>query len=280
MAAFAPRSLFSSSVDPSAGHAELERTLDGTIAAAPTEGGGAFDAEAFAKACQMAKLASINFVPAPPALPLLVKAAARDAAAAVHILVAAKADLNVADVTGTTPCFAAAKEEAHAALLVLIAAGADIHRARTSGATPLYIAAQQGAQRCLASLIEAKADVNAPKEGGFTPACVACMRGRGKSLDTCVGRKHSQPSPRVLSFGSSVHAPPALLLGVRYSTPPRRPRPRARRLLAARADPDVAFSVADRFTPLMLAAHFGQLELLEALVRAGAQLTRRDAQGR
>ena len=186
------------------------------------------DAAGLTKAIQGIKATTINLVPSSGGTPLLHAAAAADAADCVQALIVAKADINLQDSSGATPCFMAVQNDAHAALTWLLGVGADLDKPRKSGATPVYVAAQNGTARCLKSLLDANADPNAPKEGGFTPTAVACLRGRAESLAM---------------------------------------------LIEAQANINIAATVADRFTPLMLAAHCGHDKLLEALLSAGASVT-------
>jgi len=125
---------------------------------------------------------------APPAdkMPLLFLTVMHDQAECTRLLLAAKADANVADATGSTACYLAARNDAASCLELLVGAGADVGRARRSGATPLYVATQNDSRRCLRLLVEAGADLNAPKEGGFTPLCIGTLRNRKECVELLV----------------------------------------------------------------------------------------------
>ncbi|KAL1527169.1 hypothetical protein AB1Y20_015849 [Prymnesium parvum] len=181
------------------------------------------------------RAATLNHVPDAPSLPLLLLAAMHDADGCVDVLLAAKADPNVADAAGTTACYIAARNDASRTLARLLAAGADANKPRASGATPLYVASQNDARAAVRALLQGGAAADAAKEGGFTPLHIATLRNRKE----CVSA-----------------------------------------LLHARADVNRPYAVADRFTPLMLAAHCNFVEVLGVLVGAGAELGSRDAQGR
>ena len=216
-------SLFTTSTDPAAAFEQLASV--------------AGNHESLAAACKAltprALESALKYAPA-TSKPLLLQAAALNAAPTVKVLLEARASPDLADSTGATACFIAVQAEAHETLAVLIAAGADVQRPRNSGATPVYIAAQQGAQRSLMTLLQAHASPATCKEGGFAPLSIACLRGRTECAEL---------------------------------------------LLTARADCNHAYTIADRFTPLMLAAHLGNTSLCETLLRHGATLRAHDASG-
>ena len=147
----------------------------------------------------------------------------------------ARAEVDLADASGATAAFLAARNDAAPCLELLVGASADLNRARASGATPLYVAAQNDSRRCLGTLLAAGADANLAKEGGFTPLCIGVLRGQKEVVAT---------------------------------------------LLRGRADADQPYTIADRFTPLMIAAHLGHVEIATLLAQNGASLGRRDAAGR
>jgi hypothetical protein len=91
-------------------------------------------------------------------------------------LIAAGADVNIADNDGWTPVYIAARNWSDGCLSQLIEAGADVNIADNDGETPVYIAAFHGKEAVLAQLIEAGADVNIANICGRTPLQVATSR--------------------------------------------------------------------------------------------------------
>ena len=117
------------------------------------------------------------------ATPLLRAAKAADIPA-MKLLLAAKADVNLATRAGITPLLAAAgsgskeedttgrfktEEEAIQAIELLIAAGAGINHATGAGQTALHASAQWGWEKVVQYLVDRGANLNAQDARGFTP---------------------------------------------------------------------------------------------------------------
>ena len=115
--------------------------------------------------------------------PLLRAAKAADIPA-MKVLLAAKADVNLATRPGITPLMAAAgmgtkeedstgrfktQEEANEAIDLCLAAGANINAPGTQGQTALHAAAQMGWDKVVEHLIAKGANVNAKDQRGYTP---------------------------------------------------------------------------------------------------------------
>ena len=108
----------------------------------------------------------------------------------VKLLIAAKADVNVADKTdGVTPLYMAS-QKGHAEIVrLLLAAKADVNVARkTDGVTPLSMASQGGHAEIVKLLIAAKTDVNAArKTDGVTPLGIALQESHTEIVKLLAG---------------------------------------------------------------------------------------------
>jgi len=91
---------------------------------------------------------------------------------------AGKLDVNsVKDQHGATPVYMAAQRGHEAVLETLIAAKANIDQADLRGVTPLCVAALYGHERAVKTLISARAKVNLASIDGLTPIYVAASSG-------------------------------------------------------------------------------------------------------
>merc|ERR1711865_177850 len=91
--------------------------------------------------------------------------------------IAAKAELNQAMDTGSTPLYIAAQKNSTDCAQLLIAAKAELNQAENDGCTPLYIAAQENSTECAQLLIAAKAELNQAANNGVTPIGIAASNG-------------------------------------------------------------------------------------------------------
>ncbi len=101
---------------------------------------------------------------ASPATPELLAAVRTGDTAAVRALVRKHADVNAADVDGTTALHWAARADDQATAALLVSAGSDVNAANRYGATPLSIAARNGNAALLRLLIDAGARTGAADE--------------------------------------------------------------------------------------------------------------------
>eukprot|EP00966_Prymnesium_polylepis_P045066 1044416-Prymnesium_polylepis.2 len=113
----------------------------------------------------------------------LAQAAFNGHPAVVELLVNAKADVERADATGTTPLLFATQGGHASVVAKLLLAGANPNVARTTNqATALHVAASVGKTPAFrdvcALLIKHGADVNAVRNGGDTPLTIAVANGR------------------------------------------------------------------------------------------------------
>ena len=137
-----------------------------------------------------------------------------------------------------------------------------------TGATACFVAAQNGANETLAVLIAAGADIERARTSGATPVYIAAQQGTLPCLSTLLDAK---ANPSTCKEGGFAPLSIACLRGRGECV---------ELLLGARAAVDYAYTIADRFTPLMLAAHLGSTSMIEMLIRHGASLRKRDASRR
>jgi uncharacterized protein len=101
---------------------------------------------------------------ASPATPELLAAVRTGDTAAVRALVRKHADVNAADVDGTTALHWAVGADDRPTAALLVSAGSDVNAANRYGATPLSIAARNGNAALLRLLIDAGARTSAAEE--------------------------------------------------------------------------------------------------------------------
>ena len=169
------------------------------------------------------------------------------------------------------PLLIAAAAGNHAeSVSLLLAAKADVDVTDgVTGATACFAAAQADATAVLSVLILANADINKPRgSSGATPLYMACQSGHVSTVRQLLAANARLDQPKQGGF-TPLHIACMRQRVECVSV-----------LLEARADADAAYGVADRFTPLMLAAHFDHAELVQLLLGAGASMRLRDAQGR
>ncbi len=118
---------------------------------------------------------------AAPAVPLVDAAKAEDAAA-VRALLEQQADVNAAEVDGTTALHWAAYQGDAETARLLLAAGARTGVANRYGVTPLALAAERGDARIVGALLDAGADPNATLPEGETVLMAAARAGAVDAL--------------------------------------------------------------------------------------------------
>lgn len=97
---------------------------------------------------------------------------------AIHLLVAAGADIEAKEMRGQTPIHFAARRGHLAAVNLLATLGADVDSADNRGKTPLRTAAKYGHLSLVSSVIALGANVNAQDAKKQNPYFVACLQGR------------------------------------------------------------------------------------------------------
>jgi ankyrin repeat protein len=170
----------------------------------------------------------------------------------VKLLLDHGADVNVVSNAGRTPLLVATMSDPSAeAVKLLIAHGADVHAADKLQATALHTAAVAADIETLRVLLDAKLDVNARDATNFTPLMVAAAHGHVDAVKLLLSRGAHVND--VSGDGEVItHAPARAKNGM------------------------LAFGA---FTPLLLAAPGGSLDLIKALLDAGADASAKDLRG-
>ena len=216
-------------------------------------------------------------------------AAMRGDREAVRTALARKADVNAAQVDGTTALhWAVERDDVELAELLLIA-GAHVSARTREGVTPLRLAAINGNARMLGRLIKSGADPNAPLTPARDTALMLAARtgktdairllleagadinaqeiwGGTTALMWAVAEGHAEAARLLASAGADVNARSHYVAaangrGFEGRTPS-----------ASRTEEKVEEFASGWLTPLMFAARDGGLELARILVGAGADV--------
>ena len=195
----------------------------------------------------------------------------------VQVLVYAGANLRATTRLGAyTPLMMAAQAGHSAAVAALIAGGADVKATSTTGTTPLMFAAQSGDTRTVTMLVEGGSEVNARETAmGQTPLMFAVAYNRVDVVRLLAAR------------GADVQATSKVVDLTKLSSPeeessrPRRQGPDSGE--GGQRPPDVAgvtrqyrynelVGTSGGFAPLHFAARQGFVDVVKALVEAGADV--------
>jgi ankyrin repeat protein len=188
----------------------------------------------------------------------LADAAERQECAALVRLLEAKADVNQAQVDGTTALHWAAYHDDHEAARLLVRAGADVSAANRYGVTPLVLACESGSATIVELLLESGADPNAKLPGGQTALMTAARTGRldaVKALLACgadVNAKERRQQTALMWAAAEGHADVVQALldaGADFRTP-----------------------LDSGFTPLLFAVREGRRDVVAVLLKAGADV--------
>ena len=186
----------------------------------------------------------------------------------LRALIARGVDLNLAH-AGLTPLLAATRDSWHGrpeAVMTLLANGADPRVTDAEGNTPLHHAARSTDPGVAALLLDAAAALDPPNHDGFTPLAIACASGNWRLARFLLERgarpEPADAQPALLAAAASEDDDPA---GVQL-------------LLKHRAKVDARGRHGR--TALMEAACAGHVEIVEALLAAGADPLLADAEGR
>src|SRR2546427_788768 len=208
---------------------------------------------------------------------------------AVRSLLQKKADVNAAQVDGTTALHWAVRADDLETADLLIRAGAKVSAANREGVTPMQLAAMNGNAAMIEKLIKAGVNPNVSlSKFGDTPLMMVARSGKvdtvkvlldngaqvnaietwggTNALMWAVSERHLDTVKMLIAHGASVNArsyfvPSAHGRGFEGSTPePPKPNHAVDELAGG------------WLTPLMFAAREGDLEIARALIAAGADL--------
>lgn len=218
----------------------------------------------------------------------------------LRALIAAGADLNT-DHAGLSPLLAATRDSWHGrpeAVMTLLANGADPRRADTEGNTPLHHAARSTDPAVAALLLDAGAALDVPNAEGFTPLGVACAAANWRLARFLIERgakpepKDGQPALLAAAASDDDPAGVQLLLRHKARVDARGQRQRTALMQACaaghvevvgallEAGADRNARDADQLTPLLETARQSQGAVLSRLAQARPDVTAVDAQGR
>jgi ankyrin repeat protein len=203
---------------------------------------------------------------------VLSHAARAGSIAAVKSLIARGADPNQRNLQGSTPLFLAIESNRMRVVETLLDAGAKPDLPGRAGVSPLSAAAYQGSLQAVETLLQRGADPTAVDATGKAPVLYAAARGFAPIVD------------RLLATGIDVNArygnDLTLLMwaaGHADDVPEQDGVDLVAALLAKGAHVDDADNRGR--TPLMLAAEQGHSAIAELLIRAGADIGKRDITG-
>ena len=208
---------------------------------------------------------------------------------AVRAALARKADVNAAQIDGSTALHWAAERDDLDMADQLIRAGARVTARTREGVTPLQLAATNGSATMIDRLLKAGADVNAPlSAGGDTALMMAARTGKTDAIRVLVeaggnvNAKESWGGTTALMWAvSEGHADAArMLIGAGADVNARSNYVAAangrgfegRTPVGNRPDPKAEEFASGWLTPLTLAAREGDVEMARVLVSANADI--------
>ncbi|MEE8131073.1 MAG: ankyrin repeat domain-containing protein [Vicinamibacterales bacterium] len=188
-----------------------------------------------------------------------------------RLLVEAGADPNTANDLDVAPLMLASTNRSLPMVELLLASGADPNHARPNGETALMCAARAGEVQVTRALLEARADINAQTSRGFTPLIFAAAEGHG-AVAAVLAETGADLSARTDAI-----VPKRSGYGRRGATADAEPRRlRDNQALLISQLPQDGDGEPRRpqggFTPLLYAAMSGDLETVQVLVSAGADV--------
>jgi len=231
----------------------------------------------------------IGGTPAAAATAEIAEAAMRGNLEAVRAAIARKADVNAAQIDGSTALHWAADRDDLAMAELLIGAGARVEARTREGVTPLRLAAMNGSAPMIDRLLKAGADANAPlTPAGDTALMLAARTGTTDALRVLVeagadvnatetwggttplmwaaSEGHAEAAELLIGAGADVDARSHYVAAANgRGFEGRTPR-------ADSTDVEVAEFASGWLTPLMLAAREGHVDVARLLVGAGADL--------
>ena len=181
---------------------------------------------------------------------------------------AGKAALNMQGPDKLPLLFLAVMHDEAECTRLLLAAKAEVNAVDSSAASACFLASRNDAASCLELLIGAGANIDLARRSGATPLYIATQRDSRRCLRLLIDAGADLNAPKEGGFTP-------LCIGTL-----RNRKECVGMLVQAGVDVNRAYTVADKFTPLMLASHCDHIEIVGMLCQAEALLTVRDDRGR
>lgn len=191
----------------------------------------------------------------------------------VATLIKAKADVNARDDTGMTPLIFACMHGDLELINMLIKAKADVNAQDEMGMTPLLAVCHNPEPNVdiIAVLTRAGADVNAADEDGITPLMVACTKGDKALVDALIAAKADVNAVVTKEVDGVTEKVTILMMVLSLNEKP--DVGIVNSLIAAGADVNAESVVGGTsFTALVLACELENKEIIDALLKAGADI--------
>ena len=177
---------------------------------------------------------------------------------AVRALLGSGADVNAAQVDGTTALHWAAYQDDTEMAGLLVRSGANVNAVNRYGVPPLARACENGSAGMVKLLLDAGADANAALKGGETMLMVASRAGNAEIVKALLARGANPNSRERLGQSALMWAAAEGHTAV------------VRALIDAGAD--VNAKVSSGFTPFFYAVREGHLDTVRALLAAGVDV--------
>ena len=188
----------------------------------------------------------------------LADAAERRDTALVRTLLEAKADVNAAQIDGTTALHWAAYNEDPEIAALLVRSGANVNAVNRYGMPPLSLACATGNAAVVKLLLAAGADANATLKGGETVLMVAARSGNLEAVKALLARGARHDARERLGQTALMWAAAEGHAAV------------VRALIDAGAD--VSATLDSGFTPFFFAVREGHIDVVRALLEAGVDV--------
>ncbi len=185
----------------------------------------------------------------------LADAAEQHDKASIRALLQTGADVNVAQVDGTTALHWAAYNDDAETVALLVKAGANVNAVNNYGVPPLAQACINGNAAIVKLLLAAGADANATMKGGETVLMLAARSGNAEAVKELLARDASTKTRERLGQTALMWAAAEGHTDV------------VRELLAAGAD--INAKIDSGFTPFFFAVREGHLDTVRAFLAAG-----------